>query len=161
MSLSQKSLNVKPIFGIVAAVVTLFVVLCILLIPINNNTFDTVNISDQLSVDAICEFATLKCYYHNVVVFEEQPGGFEKFANDVLAWPFGNVTRFGYKQYWHEYSGIVKAGIDASQIQISGPDKGGVVKVYIPDAKVLSVYADEASLSDPISETGLFTTISG
>lgn len=136
-------------------------ILCILLIPGSRAAPMAANLSEYSSVSDICELATLKSFYHNVVLYEVQPDGFNKFANDVLAWPFGNYTRFGYKQYWLEYSGIVEAGIDASQIQIVGPDSAGVVKVYVPEAKVLSVYADEASLTDPISETGLFTTISG
>lgn len=121
----------------------------------------TANLSEYSSVSAICEFATLKNFYHNVVLYEEEPDGLNKFANDWLAWPFGVYTRFGYKQYWLEYSGIVEAGIDASQIQIIGPDAQGKIKVFVPDAKVLNVYANEASLTEPITSTGLFTTISG
>ena len=60
-----------------------------------------------------------------------------------------------------EYSGIVETGIDASQIQINTPDSKGIVEVYVPEAKVLNVSADETSLSDPISEKGIFTTITG
>ena len=79
----------------------------------------------------------------------------------IIAFPFGDLVKIGYKQYWMEYSGIIETGIDASQIQINDPDENGVVEVYVPDAKVLSAYADEKSLTDLIAETGWFTTISG
>ena len=59
------------------------------------------------------------------------------------------------------YNATVKTGIDTSLIQISDPDSDNIVEVYVPDAKVLNVYADKSSLTKPISETGLFTTISG
>lgn len=137
------------------------IVLLILLVPGKSSMPMTANFSEYSSVSAICEFATLKNYYHNVVLYEEEPDGFNKFANDWLAWPFGGYTRFGYKQYWLEYSGIVEVGIDASRIQIIGPDAQDTVKIYVPNATVLSVYADESSLTEPITSTGLFTTISG
>ena len=91
-------------------------------------------------------------------MYEEKPGG---FVNDVLFWPFGSYTKIGYKQFWLEYTGLVETGIDASQIQINGPNANNIVEVYIPDAQVFNVYADEASLTEPLSESGWFTTISG
>lgn len=91
----------------------------------------------------------------------KKPDGGSKFVNDVLLWPFGGYTKIGYKQFWLEYSGIVEIGIDASKIKINGPDSNGIVEVYIPEAKVFSVYADESSLTEPLSENGWFTTISG
>jgi len=94
-------------------------------------------------------------------MYEKEPDGGDKFVNDYLFWPFGGYTKVGYKQFWLEYSGIVEIGIDASQIQITGPNAQGVVELFVPDAKVLSVYADESSLSEPLSENGWFTTISG
>ena len=35
------------------------------------------------------------------------------------------------------------------------------MEVFIPDAKVLSVYADDNTLTEPLSENGWFTAISG
>ena len=94
-------------------------------------------------------------------MYEKEPDGGSKFVNDVLLWPFGGYTKIGYKQFWLEYSGIVEIGIDASKIKINGPDSNVIVEVYIPEAKVFSVYADESSLTEPLSENGWFTTISG
>ena len=119
------------------------------------------NLSEYSSVNTICELATLRSFYHNVAMYEKEPDGGNKFVNDVLLWPFGGYTKIGYKQFWLEYSGIVETGIDASKIKINGPDANGLVEVYVPEAKVFSVYADEASLTEPLSENGWFTTISG
>ena len=94
-------------------------------------------------------------------MYEKEPDSGNKFVNDVLLWPFGGYTKIGYKQFWLEYSGIVETGIDASQIKINDPDSQGIVEVYVPDAEVFSVYADEASFTQPLSESGWFTTISG
>ena len=137
------------------------VAIVILVLPTNQTSSAQINLSEYSSVSTICELATLKSYYHNVAMYEKEPDGGNKFVNDVLFWPFGGYTKVGYKQFWLEYSGIVETGIDASQIRISGPNEKGVVEVYVPDAKVLNVYADENSLTDPLSENGWFTTISG
>ena len=147
-------------YFIIAVAACILAAAVILLIPAGGNRKEPAELSEYSSVNTICELATLRSYYHNVVVYEETPDGFNKFMNDVMLWPFGSLTRIGYKQFWMEYTGIVETGVDASQIQIKGPDKNGVVEVYVPEAKVLSVASDEDTLTDPISEKGLFTTIS-
>ncbi len=160
----RKSVNAKMkknLPSIVAGAICLVAVLCLIVIPNGNEGKNNVRLSDYSSVNTICELATLRSYYHNVAMYEKTPDGGNKFVNDVLLWPFGEYTKIGYKQFWLEYSGIVETGIDASQIKINDPDANGVVKVYVPEAKVLSVYADEESLTEPISENGWFTSISG
>ena len=150
----------KNLPALIAGLICLIAVICILLLP-GSRQAAQVSLSEYASVSTICELATLKSFYHNVAMYEKEPGGGSKFVNNVLFWPFGSYTKVGYKQFWLEYSGIVEAGIDASQISISGPDAQGVVEVYVPDARVLSVYADEDSLTEPLTERGLFTKISG
>lgn len=144
----------------IAAAACLTVFLVLLLFPYKPKA-TRVNLSEYSSVNSICELATLKSFYHNVAIYEKEPEGGNKIVNDILFWPFGGYTKVGYKQFWMEYSGIVETGIDANQITISEPDSNGIVNVYIPEAKVLSVYADENSLTEPLSENGWFTTISG
>lgn len=144
----------------IAAAACLIVFLVLLLFPYKPKA-TRVNLSEYSSVNSICELATLKSFYHNVAIYEKEPEGGNKIVNDILFWPFGGYTKVGYKQFWMEYSGIVETGIDANQITISEPDSNGIVNVYIPEAKVLSVYADENSLTEPLSENGWFTTISG
>ena len=145
--------------SITIILICLVVAIIIWFWPNKRNDTKSVDLSEYSSIESICELATLKSFYHNVVVFEEEPEGTDKFINDILFWPFGELTRKGYKQFWLEYSGIVETGIDASKVQITGPDTEGVFDIYLPEAKVLNVYADESSLSEPITEKGLFTTI--
>lgn len=151
----------KSILSIVIGIICLVLAAVILLLPKNNNTSVSHDLSEYNSVSTICELATLRSFYHNVAMYEEKPQGGDKFFNDVFAWPFGELVNKGYKQLWMEYTGVVESGIDAEQIQIKDPSAQGIVEVYIPEAKVLNVYADESSLSEPIRESGLFTTITG
>ena len=151
----------KYVPSILVIVICLVISLGILVFPFNRKTSRHVDVSEYSAVNAICELATLKSFYHNVVVYEENPSDTKKIYFNVLLWAFDKVAKTGYKQFWMEYSGIVEAGIDASQIQIGDPNANGVVEVYIPNAKVLSVYADQSTLSKPLTEQGLFTTITG
>lgn len=101
------------------------------------------------AVDKICELATLKCYYHDVAEYEKQAEGLFKYR------PF----KYGYKKVWIEYDGVVEVGIDVSEVQVSEPDSRGVVRIYVPDAKILSVSADKDTMSEPLIDKGIFTTI--
>ena len=153
--------NSGGIFGFIIGLVCLTIAVAVLLLPDKKTAPRQIDLSEHSSVSAICELATLKSFYHNVAMFEKQPEGGDAFFNDYFIWPFGEFTKVGYKQLWLEYSGIVETGIDAGKIQINRPDENGVIEVFVPDAKVLSVYADEQSLSEPLTEKGAFTTISG
>lgn len=152
--------NKKKILGIGILAVCFCMSIVILAYPYGQSKKAPESLTEYSSVNTITELATLKVFYHNVTIFEEEPSGGAKFFNNVLMWPFGGVTNVGYKQYWLEYSGIVEIGVDASRIRIGEPNAEGIVEVYVPEAKVLNVYADEASMSEPLSETGLFTKIS-
>lgn len=146
---------------IVSIILSLAALVLILFIPGKKQETKTMELSEYSSVSDICELATLRSYYHNVAIYEEQPEGAAKVISDILTWPFNNLLKTGYKQFWLEYSGIVEIGIDnkTDRVLINNPDDGGVVDVYVPDAKVLNVDADESSFSDPLDETGLFASI--
>lgn len=105
--------------------------------------------ADIASVDKICELATLKCYYHDVAEYEKQAEGLFKYR------PF----KYGYKKVWIEYDGTVDVGIDVSDVQINEPDRKGIVRIYVPDAKILSVSADKDTMSEPLVDKGIFTKI--
>ena len=109
----------------------------------------TQEISDISTVDKICELATLKCYYHDVAEYEKQAEGLFKYR------PF----KYGYKKVWIEYDGTVDVGIDVNEVRISEPDRKGVVRIYVPDAKILNVSADKDTMSEPLIDKGIFTTI--
>ena len=102
--------------------------------------------ADFSETKAICELATLKCYYHNTSELKQDSSGIGKW--------FGNI---GYKKAWIEYDGIVKLGIDASKVKIE--PNGNKVKVYVPNATILGVDVDVESISEAVSETGWFTKI--
>ena len=104
--------------------------------------------ADFSGVTSVCELATLKCYYHNVAKVEIDASG-----------PFAKWFKTGYKKIWTEYSGIIEYGIDVSKVEVSEPDKDGVVTITIPEAEVLNVDVDESSMSKPLTDTGFFTTI--
>ena len=140
---------------------TFLLVIVILCYPNNKKVSKKVDLSEYSSINSICELASLRAFYHNVAMLEEEPSGKAKFFNDVVAWPFGGFVRTGYKQLWLEYNGVVEAGINAEEVQVNSPSTDGVVEVYVPDATILSVHADETSFSEPITEKGLFTSISG
>lgn len=147
--------NIKLYLAMIT--VTIVIVCCILFYPIHPQTItvEPTPISmvdfDYSAINTICELATLRSFYHNVVEWEIDPPWYFQYG----------IAQIGRKKFWIEYSGTVTIGIDASQISVSSPSLEGVIEVYIPDAKILSVEADEHSLSKPISETGWFTSITG
>lgn len=79
---------------------------------------------------AICELATLECYYHNVAKVSKE--------KDVLWWD----TK---AELWIEYSGIVKVGVDISDLDLEV--NGEVVNITMPKAAVLSCEVDETKLN--------------
>lgn len=77
----------------------------------------------------ICELATLECYYHNTAKVTKE--------KDVLWWD----TK---AELWIEYTGIVKAGIDISKLEMSIKDN--VITITMPEAEILSCVVEESSL---------------
>lgn len=82
---------------------------------------------------AICELATMDCYYHNVAKYnEENAESFLWFTKD--------------KHFWIEYAGIVTLGIDASKVKIEISDNN--VIITIPKAQVVGCKVDETTLTE-------------
>lgn len=102
---------------------------------------------DFSSIKSVCELSTLKCYYHNVATYEKNAHGLLKV--------FGS----GYKKIWIEYSDIVNLGIDINKVDISEPDTNNVITIKIPDAEVQSTSLDKSTLSEPLTDKGVFTKI--
>ena len=102
---------------------------------------------DFSSIKSVCELSTLKCYYHNVATYEKNAHGLLK------------VFVSGYKKIWIEYSGIVNLGIDINKVDISEPDTNNVITIKIPDAEVQSTSLDKSTLSEPLTDKGVFTKI--
>ncbi len=128
----------------------LCLVLCVALATLTGCRDDRKIKSNEFSkINAVCELATLKCYYHNVAEYEQE-------AWDILK----NLGNMGYKKIWIEYSGIVEIGVNVTKVRISPADDRGIVNVYIPEAEILNVDFDMDSITDPITETGLLTSVS-
>lgn len=144
--------------SVIIGIICFAIVIGVLIIPVKKKSPIKKDLSEYSSINAICELATLKSFYHNVAVYEEGPDTGASIVNTLL-WPF--YTKAGYKQFWVEYTGIVESGVDAGQIRISSPNAEGVVEVFLPEAKVLNIDADDKSLSNPITEEGMFAEISG
>lgn len=103
--------------------------------------------NDFSQINKLAEMATTRCYYHNIVEIEDDPDVVFKYG----------LFRFGYKRFWMEYTGVITVGVDTSKMKIKVSDD--IVKILMPKAEVLQSEVDVASMSDPIVETGLFTTI--
>ena len=81
---------------------------------------------------AICELATMDCYYHNVAKYKDQD------ASGALWWKKD-------RHFWIEYSGIVRIGIDISKVKMEVNNE--IVTITIPTAEVLSCKVDETTLN--------------
>ena len=114
----------KKIISILLIVITL--------LSMSSCTVKKLEVKPELKqMRAICELATLECYYHNVAKFYEE--GKNWWDKD--------------KHFWIEYDGVVKIGVDVSLITIS-IDENDIVTITIPEAKVLDCTVNSDSLSD-------------
>lgn len=111
---------------------------------LNNQNKQETQKAEFSAVNEICELATLRCYYHDVAEYEKESNG---------------LFNYGYKKFWIEYDGIVEMGIDVGKVQVHEPDTNGIVKIYVPEAKILNINADPKSMNETISDTGVFTKI--
>ena len=136
----------KMIRNIGIFVILILVAILIVIFPkFKKEDISTVEFS---AVDKICELSTLRCYYHDVAEYEKQPDGLFQYG----------LFKYGYKKFWIEYDGIVELGIDVDKVQVNQPDENNIVYVYVPDARIIDVNADKDTMSDPIVETGKFTS---
>lgn len=96
----------------------------------------------ESQLQSVCELATLETYYHNTVQMDDD--------KTVLWWKTKT-------QLWIEYSGIVKVGVDFSEVSMKV--EGDVVQITIPEAKVMDYKVDETSLTEDsylVGKSGLF-----
>lgn len=88
---------------------------------------------DVSQMKTICELSVMDCYYHDVAKF------YDKDAEKFLFWTKD-------KEFWIEYSGIVRLGVDVDQVAVAV--NGNTVTVTLPEAKVLGCKVDPDSLSE-------------
>ena len=98
---------------------------------------------DLFNIEMISELTTLECRYHNVSVYDNEGG--------LLG---------AKKQYvWFEYDVIVDVGIDINEVRIENPNDNGIVKIYLPPAKIFGTKVDRTSIHKPVCELGLFAKL--
>lgn len=112
--------------------IVLAAVMCMTCISCGQKEQKTVEEPKVSQVKAICELAVMDCYYHNVAKY------FEEDASGIWLWKKD-------KKFWIEYSGVVRIGIDASQVQMEVKDKQ--VEITMPKAKVMNCTVDAATLN--------------
>lgn len=95
------------------------------------------------NIDMISELTTIECRYHNVAVRDKK----------------GNFLGVGKQYVWFEYDVIVSVGIDINEVQIQNPTPDGVVKIYLPPAKILGAKEDKSTISKPVCELSAFTEL--
>lgn len=95
------------------------------------------------NIEMISELTTVECRYHNVAVRDNE----------------GNFLGVGKQYVWFEYDVIVSVGIDINDVQIQEPTADGVVKIYLPPAKILGAKEDKSTISKPVCELGAFTEL--
>lgn len=89
---------------------------------------------DIVQLQSICQLATLECYYHNVAISVKSKGtGIEHIGEKE-------------REFWIEYTGIARIGIDMSQVSMTVD--GENITVTMPDAQLLSIGIDESSLTE-------------
>ena len=100
-----------------------------------SNQKEVVNKEPEITqIRSICTLATLECYYHNVAKSVKTAG--EGIAH------LGEVDR----EFWIEYTGIAKVGIDMSKVSMT--IDGSNVEIKIPEAELIGkVDIEESGLN--------------
>ncbi len=94
---------------------------------------EVVNEPQLSQVRSICELAVLECYYHNVAKSVKH----KKWRLQAD------------RDFWIEYSGIAKIGIDMSEVKMSiDTEDPTVIYITIPDAKLLGTDIDVKTLDE-------------
>ena len=88
-------------------------------------------------IRSICNLATLECHFNNVAKSTKSPGT--------------GLSHLGEpeREFWIEYSGVLKIGVDMSRVKITIAED--TITVNMPNAEILSYKADSKSMSETIS----------
>ena len=89
---------------------------------------------DITQIRSICNLATLECYYHNVAKSTKTAG------TNMSDWFEKD------REFWIEYTGVAKIGIDMSKVSMEITED--TVTVHMPEAKLLSVDILESDLNE-------------
>ena len=90
----------------------------------------TAPILKEEDIRAVCELATLECYYNNVAKIEKKASNI--FQKD--------------RKMWIEYEGVARIGIDMKEMEISVA--GNTITMTMPQAKILSIKPNDEKLNE-------------
>ena len=118
----------------------LFCIICMLAVSVCSCSKDPASVQapDISRLRAICELATLECYYHNVAISTKEKGS--------------GLPHIGEKEreYWIEYSGVAKLGVNISKVNMEM--EGRQIIITIPKAELLGLSDYSFSADSYISE---------
>lgn len=107
------------------------VLLCISILPLCACVEEkTAPILKEEDIRAVCELATLKCFYNNVAKVVKEPD----------YWP--QVSR----KMWIEHEGVATIGIDMMELEVAISDN--TITMTMPKAKILTIKPNEKTLND-------------
>ena len=93
-----------------------------------------INEPEITQIRSICNLATLECYYRNVAKSKKAAGN--------------GIENIGEKEreFWIEYTGIAKIGINMSKVSME--IDGENVTIKIPDAELMGINVESATLNE-------------
>lgn len=123
----------KGVTGIMKKIKLLIVttlIFCFILSGCKQNNNVIVKEPDITQIRSICNLATLECYYHNVAKSKKVADSW--FKKD--------------REFWIEYTGIAKIGIDMSKVNME--ISGNNITVTLPNAELLDIDIRENDLNE-------------
>lgn len=103
---------------------------CFTLSSCSPSDTSTVQKPDITQIRSICNLATLECYYHNVAKSKKVSDSWLKKD----------------REFWIEYTGIAKIGIDISKVNMKVDETN--ITVTLPNAELLDINIQEESLTE-------------
>ncbi len=124
----------------------LFLIGMFLILSLNLTACGKEKEETEFSIKEIGELTTLECYYHLVAEYKDD-------SLPVL----GFVSDIGYKKVWIECDGVVEYGIDMDEMDDPKRD-GNKITIELPEAKIQGTKIVVDSISEPVYDSGLFTS---
>lgn len=114
---------------IIKLLIVTALIFCFMLSGCKQNNNVIVKEPDITQIRSICNLATLECYYHNVAKSKKAADSW--FKKD--------------REFWIEYTGIAKIGIDMSKVNME--ISGNNITVTLPNAELLDIDIYENDLN--------------
>ncbi len=99
-------------------------------------------------ISALSELVTRQYIYTNA----------DKLENDQT-WIFGWSVPFSSKSLLITYNGVIKAGVDLSEVLVDVDDDAGIVTITLPESKITDNYIPQESITVVEAKDGLFNEV--